>query len=357
MGALRPDLFNRLNTRRRFGGVIVANEGEPLRSTVTVSDGRKSRTVQEWGEAYRVNCPFCSDTRHRLYVNHRWGLFDGDTGARNWWLCHCYNEDCLHEFANQMKLRDMVYDDAVPPTQAECDKLVVVKAKGPVTPIALPGYCVEVTSLGAMHPVNVYLASRQFAHLAEPLGLRYCVFDASGKLGATDRLVIPMYMKDKLVTWQARWLDLVNPVNGNPPKGVPKYLTCPGSHKAQVLYNYDSAIRYGGTLPVLEGPTDVWRFGPEAAGTLGKGVSLTQAQLICYGWPAVILVVDNNDPDAETKAVRAVTEFRRNRFPAAYVKTPAGTDPGGMSTADLRKLAGDAAAAAGLPPIGGLKVV
>ena len=33
------------------------------------------------GEYYRIACPFCLDTRHRLWINHRWGV--GPDGVPN----------------------------------------------------------------------------------------------------------------------------------------------------------------------------------------------------------------------------------------------------------------------------------
>ncbi len=35
----------------------------------------------EVGEEYSTSCPFCGDTRGRLYVNHLWGTKDKFTGV------------------------------------------------------------------------------------------------------------------------------------------------------------------------------------------------------------------------------------------------------------------------------------
>ncbi len=56
------------------------------------------------------------------------------------------------------------------------------------------------------------------------------------------------------VGWQARYV-------GEPRyRDMPKYYTCPGMPKSQLLYNFDSTM----TKPfvvLVEGITDVWRIG------------------------------------------------------------------------------------------------
>ena len=47
-------------------------------------------------EDYRVNCPFCSDTRHRLYISCQWGVYDPFAGHSNIHLIRCYNENCVN---------------------------------------------------------------------------------------------------------------------------------------------------------------------------------------------------------------------------------------------------------------------
>jgi len=344
---LRPDLYQRLNTRPHFGGVIVANDGVPLTSVLTQKGDRKGRDVEEWGEAYRTNCPFCYDTRHRLYVNHRWGLKDADTGTHNWWLCHCFNEDCVAEFKAQMVLRTMVYDDASPGQADVLRAPVRVASRGPVT---LPGVCVPVTTLPPQHVASRYLDERGFSHLAAILQLQYCEWmpppPAPDQL-AHRRLIIPMFMDDVLVTWQGRLIDSGGWAD------APKYVTATGTSKSAVLYNFSVAKRSaGGTVVVVEGPTDVWRYGPEAVATLGKKASMIQLQLLSHTWPGALFLVDGDDLDAETKARQSVTELNRQGVKrAALVVTPPGTDPGAMSTPDVRRLAAHAARDAGLPPV------
>ncbi len=75
MSPLNPDLFEALAAS--FGTVLIANEGERARVDYRPSWGspkgqvrlKAVRTVS--GEYYRVDCPFCTDTRKRLWINHQ----------------------------------------------------------------------------------------------------------------------------------------------------------------------------------------------------------------------------------------------------------------------------------------------
>ena len=101
---LSPVLFEAL--RDRFGYVGVTYEDEPLQwRRLAVPD---ATTGVKWsitysGEYYSVNCPHCSDTRHRMTVNHMYGQPDPvDSARRMTWLVHCFNEDCFKSRARQI---------------------------------------------------------------------------------------------------------------------------------------------------------------------------------------------------------------------------------------------------------------
>lgn len=65
--------------------------------------------IIEWGESYRVNCPFCTNMRHRLYVSHRWAVDDRETRDDNMHLVKCFNDDCVSNRESQKQLHAMVY--------------------------------------------------------------------------------------------------------------------------------------------------------------------------------------------------------------------------------------------------------
>jgi hypothetical protein len=93
--ALCPTLYNALRSRVP-GGIILANQGESMvqQSTLDRQRGQYHTYVVHSGEYYRVNCPFCNDTRHRLWVNHMFGQPDAN-GQPMRFLVVCYNDNCL----------------------------------------------------------------------------------------------------------------------------------------------------------------------------------------------------------------------------------------------------------------------
>lgn len=56
------------------------------------------------GEQYAVNCPFCGDTRHRLYISHMWNQIIETSNHVKYHcskhLIRCFNEDCQRKEEN-----------------------------------------------------------------------------------------------------------------------------------------------------------------------------------------------------------------------------------------------------------------
>ena len=79
---LNLTLYNALV--RRFGHVRVGMSGveinwsEPFVPPLSRSE-RLVRTVYSRGEHYQVNCPYCGDTRFRLYFGYWFGARDPGT--------------------------------------------------------------------------------------------------------------------------------------------------------------------------------------------------------------------------------------------------------------------------------------
>src|SRR5687767_12890973 len=114
MAVLNAFLFGALQAC--FGKVLVANEGEHSHVYYCpdwTRGGKPRAETAHSGEYYRVNCPFCTDSRFRLWINHRWGVYDQVTGNYNLHLAHCYNTDgmpdgCLAEPGRRQQLERML---------------------------------------------------------------------------------------------------------------------------------------------------------------------------------------------------------------------------------------------------------
>ena len=133
-----------------------------------------------------------------------------------------------------------------------------------------------------------YLASREFdpTYIFNKYGL-YC----TGMIGTWKfRLIIPVYYKNKLVTYTSR--DVTE-------KAISKYIHLENDKSLipikQTLYNAEKAIDIA---IVVEGAMDVWKLGNGAVGLYGKKASTEQIkQLINFKKVFIML-----DSDAEEQA-------------------------------------------------------
>src|SRR5262249_25633230 len=215
----------------------------------------------------------CSDRRHRLWINHRWALYVPQLKTDNLWLACCYNENCLQSPGLALKLRDLVFDDFIRGRDAD-PILPGQRFSSPLRQVRPAGLVYPLSSLQPDHEAVVYLRERGFDTdwLSRELQVGFCVEASPEFPMAGGRIVIPVTFQGRQVGWQARRLgDAAD-------SGGPKYVTMPGMHKAEVLYNYDAA-RTSPFVVVCEGVSDVWSFGPEAVALFGKHISGQQLKL------------------------------------------------------------------------------
>lgn len=325
---LNPVLFNCL--KNRFGEVRIAAENEPI-DWELVAGPRNFRKIRRSGEEYRVSCPVCGDTRFRLYVNHRWGVYDPESNSRNLHLIRCWNLECFRDYQR----RDSFFRTVLL-GHADAIRLAPVssrKATWKVSEVSWPEQTVELSELGWDHPALEYLRGRKFQPgvIADWYGVRYC----QARSGIfSGRLVIPIYSNGAMVSYQAR--KIVE--DGR--KGD-KYMTCKGAPIRGLLYNFDRAKNYP-TLVLVEGPTDAWRLGSCSAALLGKELSAPKLEaLVSASRAAVKTVVVMLDPSGydpsktrkEHHIVEAANALRRAIGPDRVVEVwlPDGRDPGNSS--------------------------
>jgi len=321
MSPLNPELYQALF--RYFGNVVINNQGGRAQ-VITVPDwarnGRPQTRIQG-GEYYCVNCPFCTDTRHRLNINHLWATDDdGNIGQQNLHLAHCFNEGCIKNREDQLALFDMVFPlgrllQGTPrPIRTEQDTLDEMHVG--LRRIRLPTGLVSVNHSRAAQ-AGEYLRNRDFdpGDLWRRWRVCFCQRDSRSEPRiARPRIVVPVYdfpgisIGDEesidepiLAGWQARVIE-------NVPRGVPKYLTAKGMRKSALLYGLTAAVDTEGPVVICEGVTDVWRLRTNGIALFGKDMSLRQQRLLIEhftGRPLVLFL----DEDAQDKAREA-----RNRL-------------------------------------------
>lgn len=339
---LNNELYRRL--KRAFGSVKIGNEGramspEPISvpNTLDLERLRMHLEVVDFGEYYRVCCPACNDTRHRLYVNYMYGK--KDLGGRPLdFLAICYNEGCMSEaehridFRERLECRDEELADfqirkgrAVDPTKRKA------KPPGPIR---------NLTELPHNHKARRYIESRRFDpdRLGRYYGVGFCL-DSLYYL-ARQRIYIPVTWQGKLVGWQVRyvgelpWKDPVKKADL-----PPKYWTMPNMPRGAILPNFDHAREFR-TGVLVEGWFDVFGFGPMAMPVLGNTISDQQVKTFTaiWGQPGRSGVWLLDPEEYASKATQRNVAKLKEQMPGqlAVVQLPKGTDPGSLDRAFAR---------------------
>ena len=323
---LNPKLYQAL--RYRFQSVEVADEGSEMQ-TLTLPDplrpGKDRMEVISAGEYYRICCPYCGDCRHRLWINHQFCQI-GPDGWPQLWLAHCYNEQCLDSFERRKDLEELIFgfrnfDERTRPMQIGRGKVA------PQSPghVQLPGEVIRVDRLEPNHPAAVYLRDKRY-HDLQSLGhnyhVSYCHDAHPDYRNVQGRIIIPIFQNSLLVGWQARHIGEID----WKATGIPKYFTCPGMKKSQLLYNLDVAKNWPFAV-VVEGVTSVWRIGGPAVALLGKTLSSGQQKLLYDHWTGkpVFLMLD---ADAKDNMEGMAAEIRRiGKITVIPIELQPGSDP------------------------------
>jgi len=307
---LNPKLFRLLERRFGPGNVKVQAEDQDMVSrykldpTQSLLEARQSLHIDHSGEEYMVKCPFCRDWKHRLYINHRWGTYDSVSGSRNLWLAHCWNNECLTKYDNQVSLYDqvMVYTNIGPmdyqaPVVRSDGNLAIRKPRKYVVPGAL-WQLADMKRRSPHHSTIKYVEDRLWdpVYLSKQYGVSHCVDSFLHEV--RGRIVAPVQLKGKDIGWQARYV-------GEAPKGTMKWYTCPGFSCGRALYNYDKMAGCQ-TKVIVEGPADVWNFGPQAAGLFNKNMTSDQRKLLaeCFRPDDVVVILLDPTQDDKAKARR-----------------------------------------------------
>lgn len=138
------------------------------------------------------------------------------------------------------------------------------------------------------------------------------------------RLLIPIKWAGDVVSFQTRTMKRKT--------AGAKYLACPIKrekiHHKNILYGKHQNWREQDAVIVVEGVTDVWRFGPVAAATFGTSFKMEQVLELDARNDRFIIVFDN-EPQAQEQARKLAVKLRAlgNEVTIETVDT----DPGSMS--------------------------
>lgn len=337
--ALNEPLFHLL--RAKFGKVFVANAGEvAMRSAGTKTNGRVGSVIRG-GEHYKVNCPVCGDTRHRLWVSYLYGTDDPMTGYRMLHLAYCYNERCRQDMLWDFLKQDHFDNFRKVPDHAKAVEETDIET---LKPVSLPaGQKAALTQLPEGHVALEYLRARGYDPAFLWKHYRVMYYEGAEHAYVTRRLVFPVFASLQgsleMVGWQTRSIPNWSA------RDLPKYFTMAGFPKSRVLYNLHQAHKEK-TIVLCEGVLDAIRLHPYGACLFGKTISITQIRILQLQAPKAKLVV-MLDSDAESEARRIQEQIQHyracNRLQGSGATTvgrvtlPSG-DPGDHSPDELREL-------------------
>lgn len=326
---LCPTLYYAL--QRNYGRVIVANMRESMEGRVEhMSGGRKRWLVTAWGETYRINCPFCKETRYRLWLPHQFGQPDpANPHLPGSFYGNCFNCEALDDPANRDELYRTLFGvpnrrllrepPQVQPGERSTDILTNVPMPG--------GEMTLMTKLDPGHHAWQYLGGmRGFDYgTAKNYELSYCFQAEDRYRPATNRIIAPFYQHGIRVGWQGRYI-------GEPPnKKVLKYYTMPKMPRRSIVYNHDRSVDHPFVI-VCEGITDVWRIGDPAVAICGKVMTSGQRMLLQRSWKGkpIILCLD---ADAREQSAQILHELeKQGTNPVVNVVLEDGWDPAKLTT-------------------------
>ena len=146
------------------------------------------------------------------------------------------------------------------------------------------------------------------------------------KIAYGNRILIPINWGGKVVSFQSR--DITE-------RSDRKYLACPMRretiHHKNILYGKPECWGEFKSIIIVEGVTDVWRFGPRAVATFGIEFKTEQVRQLKSLGERFFIVFDN-EPQAQGQARLLAAKLRAFRK-EVYIETVE-SDPGGMKQDD-----------------------
>lgn len=293
-----------------------------------------------------TNCPMCvenegkPDTRNRLWINEKKGRFNcfncGWSGILPYLVRKFSNTNLLGALKIlKGKTSELEYLNfsLVEPDEDEDEETDRLKE------IEFPyGFELFEDHKKKITPFHTYLKKRG-------IPIEYAIEHGWGfsTVGyCKNRIVVPTYMNDRLVFWQARDILEKRHPNWGDKKLYKKVYNPKGVSARHVLYNFDQAKNYD-EIVLVEGFTDASKVGPFAMAINGKKLHSAQVEhLIQTKVKSIVLLLD---PDAFTdvrryqkgpkkgkirkpSSVRQAVSLLSIYYPVRVVRLPEGRDAG-----------------------------
>jgi hypothetical protein len=261
-----------------------------------------------------VHCPFCSGAQ-----NFHLGISKKMTG------CHCWRCGGHSIISVLNKILNL--------PEAEVKRILVKYRGGPAAVRKIAEPKVSIHPFKFPHPYTPlnfygkqYLRKRNFdpEYIEKEWGLLQTgPVSFLDSISYNHRILIPIFWNDEIVSFQSR------DISG---KSNRKYLACPMKreeiHHKNILYGKQEYWKKSNGIIVVEGVTDVWRFGFSAAATFETSFKMEQVLELAKHNDKFFIVFDN-EPQAQEQAQKLMIKLKA-LGKKAYVKKIKGNDPGDM---------------------------
>lgn len=252
---------------------------------LTVSTWR-FRKQEASGEQYRVNCPFCGDTKQHLYISYLSFAnvaLDGESLGKSGLIASCFRRNCLRSQHNKETLIDLISGCEI----SELDVgVAAVRDNSKYTPDYGTSTEVSVAGIRTWYPeytpieecdnqeVLDYLVKTRGVSVATAkqfnIGYGAAKSIRTGKYyaGGAPFLMLPVIDHIGLTGVQLRALPQYQ-------GDMPKYMFHPDCRRNMMLYNSAQASQYKVAV-ITEGAFDAIKVGPMAVSLFGHTPSRTQ---------------------------------------------------------------------------------
>ncbi len=149
------------------------------------------------------------------------------------------------------------------------------------------------------------------------------------------RIFIPIHFNKQLISFQAR--STLSKEKCKELK-IQRYLNLPVEESVvnpkTVLYNIDNCKKDWCAL--VEGPTDVWRFGNDCCATLGTSTSIEQHILLAERFKTVYIIFDN-EKEAQERATKLGYALLMENIHVEIINHQLNHDMGDMAEKEIRQ--------------------
>jgi 5S rRNA maturation endonuclease (ribonuclease M5) len=284
-----------------------------------------------------VCCPYCADTRYRLYV----AIADGKKVKQGQGWCH--NEGASHNFyelyrdlenLTDAEAHEHLYTDDAEPVYGKASTALAAyetkKVEQPVQdnlPVRWPAGYVPLYNLSEADfdkKLPAYVRERK---LDKKLCDKYLLGYSTNDYQHAGRLIVPIYQNEILVGYQGRAMH---------PGIVPKYRFMDGIVAGEYLFNLDNVPSETTEAILVEGVFDVWgmiRCGyPNTIASFGKHLTPRGVKTLVGRFKSVLLMWDS---DAKKEIVKLAEHLEG--MIELKVTFLAGKDPDEAEIEDVKK--------------------